>query len=71
MTNWRMDLTRGLALERHLTEWLEVLDRDFNHPSIVGWCPFNETANDQNDEVLRVVYETTKAIDRTRIILNR
>lgn len=68
--NWRMDLTQGPALERHLAEWLDVLDRDFSHPSIVGWCPFNETANDQNDEVLRIIYETTKAVDRTRPVID-
>lgn len=24
-------------------EWVEILLRDRNHPSILGWCPFNET----------------------------
>ena len=37
-----------LALERYLGEWLDALERDFNHPSIVGWCPFNETPPQQN-----------------------
>ena len=27
-----------------LTEWLEEMERDFNHPSIIGWCPYNETS---------------------------
>jgi beta-galactosidase/beta-glucuronidase len=26
-----------------LPEWCEAIERDFNHPSIVGWAPFNET----------------------------
>lgn len=24
-------------------EWTEIVTRDRNHPSIIGWCPFNET----------------------------
>jgi beta-galactosidase/beta-glucuronidase len=28
------------ALER---EWREAIDRDFNHPSIITWVPFNES----------------------------
>lgn len=28
---------------RFLQEWEETLSRDFNHPSIVTWCPLNET----------------------------
>ena len=42
--NWGVDDTRPEALERVLPEWLEAVERDFNHPSIVGWCPFNETS---------------------------
>lgn len=26
-----------------LPEWTEEIRRDFNHPAIVGWCPYNET----------------------------
>ena len=44
--------------------------RDRNHPSIVGWCPFNETWDQhgcrQCDDVLRTVYRVTKAVDPTR-----
>jgi beta-galactosidase/beta-glucuronidase len=68
--NWGLDITTAVGLERFLPEWLEVLKRDFNHPSIIGWCPFNETwdreGRKQDDEVLRIVYQTTKAIDTTR-----
>lgn len=68
--NWGLDITNPVGLERFLPEWLEVLKRDFNHPSIIGWCPFNETwdreGEKQDDEVLRIVYHTTKALDSTR-----
>ena len=36
-------ITRIWALPNMLMEWLEILNRDYNHPSIIGWCPFNET----------------------------
>ena len=53
-----------------LPEWLEEVARDYNHPAIIGWCPFNETwdvnGRKQDDEVLRAVYLATKAADRTR-----
>ncbi len=68
--NWGLDHSRSAAVFSVLPEWLEEVERDFNHPSIVGWCPFNETwdrdGRKQNDEVLRMVYLATKAADDTR-----
>jgi len=68
--NWGLDHSHPAALERMLTEWTEVLDRDFNHPSIIGWCPFNETPPSQNPELLRNIYRVTKAIDPTRPVID-
>ena len=49
---------------------MEVLKRDFNHPAIVGWCPFNETwdydGRKQDDDLLRITYLMTKQYDTTR-----
>ena len=68
--NWGLDHTRPEAVFAVLPEWLEEVKRDFNHPAIIGWCPFNETwdvnGRKQDDEVLRMVYLATKAADRTR-----
>ena len=69
--NWGLDLSYDDSVYAMLPEWLEEIDRDFNHPSIVGWCPFNETSDTddgrkQKDDVLRLVYNTTKAVDNTR-----
>lgn len=66
MASWGLDLANPYALERFQTEWLEILHRDYSHPSIVGWCPFNETGVTQNFEVLRQIYRVTKQIDPTR-----
>lgn len=68
--NWGMDTSNPNILFSILPEWIEEIERDFNHPSIIGWCPFNETwdydGRKQHDETLAVVYNTTKALDRTR-----
>lgn len=68
--NWGIDHSSASALPVFLSEWSEAVDRDFNHPSIIGWCPFNETWNykgrAQKDELLSAVYDYTKAVDPTR-----
>lgn len=70
MANWCLDITSSTGLENMLPEWAEILQRDINHPSIIGWCPFNETwdfnGRRQDDRVLDIVYRTTKAIDPSR-----
>lgn len=68
--NWGLDHSRAESIHGFLPEWLEIIDRDFNHPAIVGWCPFNETWNyegrKQSDDVIKNVYIATKAADPTR-----
>lgn len=68
--NWGFDLSDPLALHVFLPEWLEILSRDFNHPSIIGWCPFNETwdyeGRRQIDDTIRIIYQETKYFDTTR-----
>ena len=62
MANWGLDLATPYAQERFQTEWLESLQRDYNHPAIVGWCPFNETQLNQHGEVLRQIYRLNKSL---------
>ncbi len=68
--NWGLDWSDERALEAMLPEWCECVERDFNHPSIIGWCPFNETwdirGRKQYDSVLRTIYRVTKQLDETR-----
>ena len=60
----------------YITQWLECLERDYSHPSIVGWCPLNETwqalldSISQLDDVTRGMYLATKAMDGTRPVLD-
>lgn len=68
--NWGIDMSRPEAVHIVLKEWTEVLNRDYNHPSIVGWCPMNETwdynGRRQYDPNIATIYYVTKAVDRTR-----
>lgn len=72
--NWGLDITATGCVDAFLQEWIEAVNRDFNHPSIIGWCPFNETwdheGRRQNNEILRTVYRVTKAIDPTRPVID-
>lgn len=72
--NWHFNHSKAEALEVYLPQWLESVERDFNSPSVIGWCPFNETwdcdGNKQDDEVLRNVYLVTKAVDGTRPVID-
>ena len=49
----------------YVNEWTEILLRDRNHPSIVGWCPFNETGGNAA-EIQQMIWNVTKAVDPTR-----
>ena len=74
--SWGIDHSDISNLSTFLPDWLASVRRDFNHPSIVGWCPFNETWDYgdqhkfQNNEFLRIVYEQTKILDPTRICID-
>lgn len=68
--NWGLDPSYADSVYGILPEWVEELQRDFNHPAIVGWCPYNETwdqeGRKQFDGALALVYQVTKAFDPTR-----
>lgn len=68
--NWGIDYSNPKMLAIFIKEWTEALERDFNHPSIIGWCPFNETwdykKRKQYDPLISTVYDFTKAYDTTR-----
>jgi len=49
----------------YVNEWTEILLRDRNHPSIVGWCAFNETGGNVADLQQRM-WKVTKTVDPTR-----
>ena len=68
--NWGLDESNPASLLSILPEWLTEMERDYNHPSIVGWCPFNETGIRRNKDVFRTVYQATRAVDPMRPIID-
>ena len=72
--NWGLNYHDGQAVEIFLNEWAEEIERDFNHPSIIGWCPFNETwgyiESRARNTLLSTIYKYTKAVDITRPVID-
>ena len=57
-------------------QWAEALERDYSHPSIIGWCPLNETYQPLRDDITELddaahaLYWVTKLMDTTRPVLD-
>lgn len=66
--DWGFDHKNPAGQLYYINEWREIVERDFNHPAIIGWCPFNETPKEAVP-LQRVVFELTRAIDITRPVL--
>ena len=59
------------AVTNHLREWQSVIERDYNHPSIVAWVPQNETHPipakiERYRDYIVLLYDTTRMLDPTR-----
>lgn len=60
----------------YAAQWLEALERDYSHPSIVRWCGLNETWENLTDQVrplddaTRAMFLAAKAMDTTRPVLD-
>jgi len=64
------------SVERVNREWIEIIDRDYSHPCIIAWVPFNESWGVPNlPEVssqryyVQGMYYLTKTLDPTRPVL--
>ncbi len=57
-------------------EWIEAVERDVNHPSIVMWIPINESwgvsdvADTRKTQHLKALYHLTKSLDATRPVID-
>lgn len=65
------------AVGRLTREWIAVVERDYNHPSVVAWVPVNESwgvpevAQDRPQQHhLASLYHLTKALDPTRLVVS-
>jgi beta-galactosidase/beta-glucuronidase len=75
--SWGMDYSDTKCLGQFLLEWEEVVIRDFNHPSIITWCPLNEVWGDWEDprkkrdvKCVDLIYTFTKTLDSTRPVVD-
>ncbi len=64
--NWGVEHNASVNIESILPEWLVEIERDSAHPSVIGWCPYNETWKAFNNPFVKLVYLATKAADPTR-----
>ncbi|WP_223869732.1 glycoside hydrolase family 2 protein [Paenibacillus sabuli] len=58
-------------------EWIEAVERDYNHPCLVAWVPLNESwgvvniCNDpQQEQHALAMYHLTKSLDPTRPVVS-
>jgi hypothetical protein len=64
------------AIRRTVREWSEVIERDYSHPCVVVWVPFNEswgvpelTAVREHRHAVEALYHLTKTLDSTRPVI--
>jgi beta-galactosidase/beta-glucuronidase len=68
--DWGLDVNNAQALAAFTINWVEELERDYNHPAIVGWCPFNEKTPTPNPDSFRAIYRMAKAYDASRPVID-
>lgn len=63
-------------VERFTREWIEAVERDLNHPSVVIWIPINESwgtpdlSDPRQQHHLRSLYTLTHSLDGTRPVID-
>ena len=64
------------AIKRTIREWSEAIDRDYSHPCVVVWVPFNEswgvpelTSIQSHRHAVQALYHLTKTLDMTRPVI--
>ncbi|MBQ8294869.1 MAG: beta-galactosidase [Clostridia bacterium] len=71
--SWGIDYSNLDYYGQFIQEWQQVMKRDFNHPSIILWCPLNEAWGQPEDprkirdvRIVDEIYHFTKKFDATR-----
>ncbi len=68
--DWGLDISNAENFLSFQKQWRKVLNRDFNHPSIIGWCPFNERWEVIYPGFIEEIFHLTKEIDPTRLVID-
>jgi len=64
--SWGLNFGNAEAAGFALEEWRTVLRRDRNHPSVIGWCPLNETGGGEVTAAFQAALAATQTMDPTR-----
>jgi beta-galactosidase/beta-glucuronidase len=64
------------SVERVTREWMDAIARDYSHPSVVTWVPFNESwgvpnlpESPRERHYVQGLYHLTKTLDSTRPVI--
>jgi beta-galactosidase/beta-glucuronidase len=63
-------------VSRFTREWMEAVERDVNHPSIIIWAPINESGgvpdlgDPRQQAHLKALYALTRSLDATRLVID-
>ena len=64
------------SIERVSREWIDVVGRDYSHPCIVAWVPFNESwgvpnlaESPRERHYVQALYHLSKTLDPTRAVI--
>lgn len=64
------------AIKRTVREWTEAIERDYSHPCVVVWVPFNESwgvpeliTMGKQRHAVEALYHLTKMLDSTRPVI--
>ena len=64
------------AIKRTVREWTEVIERDYSHPCVIVWVPFNEswgvpelTSVREHRHAVEALYHLTRTMDSTRPVI--
>ena len=64
------------AITRLVREWTEAIERDYSHPCIIVWVPFNEswgvpnlTSTQAHRNAVEALYHLTRTLDGTRPVI--
>jgi len=68
--DWGLDISRPDSFLIFAREWAEAVERDFSHPSLIGWCPFNEKWEQAFPGLIEGIFRLTKRLDPTRLVID-
>jgi beta-galactosidase/beta-glucuronidase len=68
--DWGLDLSGPESYLIFTKQWGEAVERDFNHPSLIGWCPLNEQWGPSFPGTIKNIFRLTKLLDPTRLVID-